>query len=252
MRIILYLAVFIYGLSGIAAQILLLRELLISYLGNELTLGVILTNWLIAESLGAFVIGKLSDNIKSPLKTFISLQIIFSLILPVSLYLSRVFKIPLHIPTGEIIGLPLIFLSSFLILLAPAFCHGALFSCGCRIASLGSKNPGNSIGSIYSLETAGTIAGGILLTYILLPLANSFNAVFIVSCVNFALAFSLSAREGWKPLKYTAFLLIMICVFTLFSSGVDSIHNFSLRQQFKTGKVLGYENSVYGNVLVSK
>jgi len=43
MRIlILKLSLLVIGMSGITAQILLLRELLVSFLGNELTLGIIL------------------------------------------------------------------------------------------------------------------------------------------------------------------------------------------------------------------
>ncbi len=42
----------IMGLSGIIAQILLLRELLVSFYGNELTLGIILANWLLLEAFG--------------------------------------------------------------------------------------------------------------------------------------------------------------------------------------------------------
>ena len=52
------------GLSGIAAQIILLRELLISFLGNELTLGIILGNWLILVAIGAFLIGQSVEKVK--------------------------------------------------------------------------------------------------------------------------------------------------------------------------------------------
>ncbi len=48
----------IMGMSGIVAQIVLLRELLVSFFGNELTLGIILANWLILEAIGSFFIGK--------------------------------------------------------------------------------------------------------------------------------------------------------------------------------------------------
>ena len=46
------------GLSGMIAQIVLLRELLVSFLGNELVLGILLANWLILEATGSFLIGR--------------------------------------------------------------------------------------------------------------------------------------------------------------------------------------------------
>ncbi|MBP1721117.1 MAG: Spermine synthase, partial [Deltaproteobacteria bacterium] len=44
----------VMGLSGIIGQIVLLRELLLSFYGNEITLGIILANWLIIEAAGSF------------------------------------------------------------------------------------------------------------------------------------------------------------------------------------------------------
>ena len=75
-------AILVTGFSGLIAQILLLRELLVSYLGNELTLGIILADWLIGEALGVFIIGKLIDRIRNKAAVFTILQIGFSLALP--------------------------------------------------------------------------------------------------------------------------------------------------------------------------
>ncbi|MBA7696431.1 hypothetical protein ES703_105079 [subsurface metagenome] len=52
------------GLSGIVAQIILLRELLVSFLGNELALGIILADWSILEAIGSFIIGKSIEKAK--------------------------------------------------------------------------------------------------------------------------------------------------------------------------------------------
>src|SRR4030042_1586898 len=80
------------GLSGMTAQILLLRELLVSFLGNELTLGVILANWLILEAIGSFMVGKSVEKIRKRLEVFVLLQLVFSAAFPLAIYLARVFK----------------------------------------------------------------------------------------------------------------------------------------------------------------
>ena len=54
----LKISLFLMGLSSITAQIVLLRELLVSFLCNELTLGVILASWLILVAAGSFLAGK--------------------------------------------------------------------------------------------------------------------------------------------------------------------------------------------------
>lgn len=61
----LRVSLFVMGLSGIVAQVLLLRELLVSFLGNELTLGIILGDWLVLVAIGAFIIGKTVEDRKS-------------------------------------------------------------------------------------------------------------------------------------------------------------------------------------------
>ena len=70
------------GLSGITAQIVLLRELLVSFLGNELTLGVILANWLLLVAIGSFLIGKSVEHVDRKIEIFVVFQLVFSSSLP--------------------------------------------------------------------------------------------------------------------------------------------------------------------------
>src|SRR4030043_2430190 len=125
----------IMGASGVVAQIVLLRELLISFLGNELTLGIILANWLILEAIGSFVIGKSVEKVKRKTEVFVFFQLFFSLTLPFAIYLSRIFKNLLLTTPGEGLGFSPIFYSSFLILLPVTLPHGALFTYGCKLYS---------------------------------------------------------------------------------------------------------------------
>lgn len=65
------------GISSIVAQILLMREFLVSFLGNELTLGVILANWMILEATGAFVLGRSVERAKRGSKFMCSFKSFF-------------------------------------------------------------------------------------------------------------------------------------------------------------------------------
>ncbi len=80
----------ILGISGITAQVILLRSILITAQGNELAIGIILGIWVISESVGAFSIrNALKDNAWKLL--FIS-NSFFSILFPISLlipFLSR-------------------------------------------------------------------------------------------------------------------------------------------------------------------
>jgi spermidine synthase len=112
----LTISLLIMGLSGITAQIVLLRELLVSFLGNELTLGVILANWLILVAIGSFFIGQSVEKVDRKLETFVVFQLFFSVAFPFAIFLCRIFKNILLTTPGEALGFAPIFYSSLLIL----------------------------------------------------------------------------------------------------------------------------------------
>ena len=72
------------GFSGIVVQILLLRESLVVFSGNELAIGIILANWLVLETFGSLFLGKRVEHLKEKLKAYVSIQLIFSLCLPLA------------------------------------------------------------------------------------------------------------------------------------------------------------------------
>jgi spermidine synthase len=209
---LLLLTILVIGASGLVAQVLLLRELLVSFYGNELTLGIILANWIIAEALGVFIAGKFIEKVKNKVNVFIILQIIFSILLPLSIYFSRTFKSISGIPFGEGVGLCTIFYSSFLIILVAGFCHGALFSSLCAVT--------RSIGKVYAWETIGTIAGGIIITYLFIPYLNSFQAVFIVSIANLVICLFFF-RDTARILKYAVLCSVFIISIFSLKGGVN-------------------------------
>ena len=82
MRRRLFFAILVMGFSGIVVQILLLREFLVVFSGNELAIGIILANWLILEAFGSLFVGKRVEHLKERLEAFVGLQLLFSLCLP--------------------------------------------------------------------------------------------------------------------------------------------------------------------------
>lgn len=232
------------------AQSLLLRELLVSFFGNELTLGIILANWILQEALGVLIIGKIIDRVRRKIDVFVILQIIFSLTFFFSIYLTRTFKSLVGVPFGEGIGLWTIFYASFLIILPVSFCHGGLFSSACKIYSLYGKGASRSISSVYSWETIGTILGGIIFTYLFLPRLNSFQIVLIVSILNLAICLFVF-KDTARILKFCTLLLAFALFYFSLSGVIGYIQRLSINKQWDKLKVLEYKNSVYGNIAVT-
>jgi spermidine synthase len=253
------ISLIVMGLSGIAAQILLLRELLISFLGNELTLGIILANWLILVATGAFIIGKTVEKVKKKIEAFVFFQLFFSVALPFAIYLSRIFKNILLATPGEGLGFAPIFFSSFLILLPIALPLGALFTYGCKLYSLYIKEDPSSIGNVYVLESFGSMIGGLLMTFLLIQYLNSFEIAFIISLINASISTFLvwpTPKSSKHPsqifLWVLSGLLCFVFAYCLLPQTSDAIHQSSIHSQWRNLNVIHNENSIYGNITVTK
>ena len=64
------ISIFILGLIGMTAQAAFLRELLATFRGGELSIGVALLFWLLWTSVGSGVIGRITRHIADPNRFF--------------------------------------------------------------------------------------------------------------------------------------------------------------------------------------
>lgn len=244
-----FAAVLITGLSGIVAQLTLLRELLITYQSNELSIGVTLANWLILEAAGSFLFGRVIENSRQRLAVFVSLIAAFSFVLPICVFLARTWRIPFGIALGEGVGLAQIFTSSFLILLPVSFTHGALFSCASKIYAAGLQRAAAGIGRVYALETLGTLAGGLLFSSLLITRLTAFQVALGVSLANFIVCIILL---GKKKVSVPFVFLGILAAYAAFGPPATRLQESSIRRQWGAQEVSHYENSRYGNVTVIK
>jgi len=243
------------GFSGLVAEILLLRELLIVFSGNELCIGIILANWVILEALGCFFPGRMVDKSKNKLETFTVITILFSLSVLIAVFLTRILKSILGVSVGESIGLGPMFYSSLLILLPVSILHGALFTFSCRIYAIFSGQAAAVAGRVYVYETVGTIIGGIVCTYLIIPHLNAFEAAVWLAMLNFIVGLVLLAPY-WKTGRFPKAMLVVLSVLALlagylvFGGQADRLHRYSIQAQWKNLNVVHYQNSPYGNICV--
>ena len=249
----------IKGMSGIIAQIILLRELLVSFLGNELTFGIILANWLVLGAIGSFIVGKSVEKVKRKMEIFVLFQLSFSVALPFAIYLSRIFKNILLTTPGEGLGFASIFYSSFLILLPVAIFQGTLFTYGCKLYSQYIRKDASSVGKVYIFETIGAIIGGLLMTFLLIQYLNSFEIAFIISLTNTLISiFLLWPKSGFsktafqKALWILSIFLSFLFAYCLLPQTSNAIHQSSIHSQWRNLSVIHNENSIYGNITVTK
>lgn len=253
----LAISMFIMGFSGLVAQLVLLRELLIVFSGNEFSIGIILANWLILEAFGSFFVGKGAERTKNKVVTLVIITIIFSLYLPAGVFLARILKNILGVSIGENIAfLPMVY-SSFLILLPASIPHGALFTYNCKVYSMLFNHAYSSIGRAYVYETIGTVTGGIVWTYLFIRYLNSFQIVISLVLLNiFVCLFILLLTINWeKGISHKVFiifscLLLFFNLYLIFSNNLEKLHHVSIKKQWRKHNVVYYKNSIYGNICV--
>lgn len=255
MKKLVVAAVIAMGFSGLVAEVFLLREFLIVFAGNEFSIGLVLANWLILEALGAFVFGRLADKLRRDVETFAALNTLFFAFLLVAVFLIRNLKRFLGIAVGEPIGLLPMFGSSLVILAPVSFLHGALFPSSCQIYTLVSGPGAPSTGRVYAYETIGTVIGGVVCTFLLIPHLHTFQVVFWVALWNLLICAALLVprRKTGRP---AGALLVVVSILVVFwGSGAlfgldDAFHRLSIRAQWRGLRVVHYQNSPYGNFCV--
>ncbi len=255
MHLRLRIAIVVMGISGLVAEILLLREFLIVFAGNELSIGIILANWLVLEAFGSFVLGGSVEKTRHRIETFTVITLLFSLSLFPSIFGIRLLKTALGISIGEGIGFLAMLYSSFILLLPVSVLHGALFTYSCRIYAAYSGREAASVGKVYIYETLGTIAGGLACTYFLIPFLDAFQAALGLALLNVTACLVLTAsiwKTGRSPKMLSGLLcgLIAIMGWAGLTGQASRLHRYAIQAQWKNQHIAHYQNSPYGNICI--
>lgn len=249
------LAILVMGFSGLVDEILLVREFLIVFAGNEFSIGIVLAHWLILEASGAFFLGKIVTKFKHQLETFTTITILFFVFSFLAVFLIRTLKIILGVSIGESINFASMFYSSFLILAPVSALHGALFTSSCQIYVRFSEPHASPAGEVYAYETIGTLIGGIACTYLLIPYLDTFHTFAWLALLNLmiCLALLIPSSNAGRLQKFFTILVSGLIVFSgypILGGLADQLHRDSIQAQWKNLNVVHYQNSPYGNICV--
>ncbi len=246
-------AIAVTGFSGIAGQMILLRELLIVFSGNEFTIGIILANWLILEAFGSSIVGRGAGKSRNPLFSYGILTLLFSLSLPAMVYAARMARIVLGVSIGQVIGILPVLYTSCIILLPVSILHGALFTYGCRVYRDYTDDDASAAGRAYVYETVGTVLGGVLWTYLFIPHLPTFHTAAGISAVGFLLCAVLLVPSP-SPVQRTGgviSVLLLAGTAALFIGGqVEELHRRSIAAQWAPQNLVEYRNSRYSSIAV--
>jgi len=249
--LILRLAVILMGFTSLWLQVFLIRELLVTFSGNELVIGIFLANWLLLSAVGSFLSSRFASKSQNPCLTFTKLQFMLALFFLFVLYFVRTIKYQMGIIPGEGIALPLLFLVSFSLTLPLALLVGFQFGYACRLMAIIQTYSDLGISRAYFFEAVGSMIGGLILGQIFLLKIQSFIGVFVIALLNFGLAFLLLYHfSGVKSWRWFFALMLAGTICAIFAGIPETLNRMSRTYQWRDYEVLADGNSVYGNAIL--
>lgn len=183
---------FAAGFLAVAAQVLLLRELVVDVAGDELAIGVGLAVWLLGIALGAAA-GRRRPASAAPRDAALGIAVLG--VLPVlGVVGGRLLRSRLGPEAGELPGLGLTLLVALATLAPPGATVGWTFTTLAASASR-FRAAGEAITRLYVVESLGSLVGGLAVTLLAGPLLSPLRAAALFGALATALALLATRRE---------------------------------------------------------
>jgi spermidine synthase len=202
------------GFGSILSQILLIREFLVSFYGNELSIGIIFAGWLVWISIGSAVGNKVMKSSQSISRHFFVLIALTPFLTLLQILAVKFVRGLLHTTIGEFFSMMELLGFSFLVLSVGCFLWGMLFTFGAKMLSSERIELWRGVNKAYVLESLGSVTGGLLFSFVLASLLSTMQTVFF-------LLFSTSSITLWytgknkKHFRIVGLLCLMVLYYFL-------------------------------------
>jgi len=237
--VLLKISAFLLGSTTMIAQVILLREFLTVFNGNELTIGIVLANWMVLTAAGAWL-GSRQQNIKKSSRLVFPSLLLLSALPFVIVFLINFLK-NIVFPVGMMISVFQLFFSSFLLLLPFCLISGFLFTLLSKCYSESSAE--NRTGTVYGFESTGSVIGGLLTGVVFIFVFSSVESLLVLAILNSLVLLISEKRKG----KIALFILIPALILLFFNPEIRIRSLVYPNQQLVVSK-----DSPFGNLVVSK
>jgi spermidine synthase len=277
-------AVCCLGLSAFLTQLVLMRELVCVFSGNELVFGIVLGNWMLLTGIGS-TLGKTVSRLRSPIGVFIAAEVLIALLPIADVFLLRWLRNVVFLRGAEVGVTETV--ASCLVLLAPyclvtgyvltVACTAVATTTDCRrrlltptavaediesatgvasynpesatgVASYSASSPA-AIGRVYLLDNLGNVLGGLAFLAVLVHWFNHFEMLYFAALLNLLFAVLVAVSVGrWKSAA-TAGIVLVSLLGVMASVDLGSV---SRRLEYPGQQVVFDGDSPYGNLVVTE
>jgi spermidine synthase len=242
------------GFTAAIAQIVLLRELMVVFYGNESSFGLMLASWLFWTAAGSSLAGHFArpsaGQAEQPRRMMAAIQVLIAVILPCTILAVRGAKGLLQTVPGEVLGPGAMLLTSLSVLGPLCILSGALFTAGSRVCqTAASASAGESTGSVYLWEAVGSSGGGVMAGLLLIRYLSSLEIAWLLALLNLMAACGLAVSG--RPLRRAAMGgLVGIAAVLALSGWPRNLEAISQAHFWRGMYLVATRNSVYGSLAV--
>ena len=235
------------GFTSTIAQVVLMRELVATFYGNELLFGLVLMAWLAWVAVGSWGLGRLASWRRLGTGTFSGGVVLAGVLLPVQVALVRGARSLLRVTPGALVEFgPMV--GAVVLILAPlCLLVGFLFTLGTRLT----VERGGAPGQPYVWESAGAIVGGALFSFFLIHWLDPLQTAGLVVSANLIVAVGLWLPSGLSSRRLFRLLFLGVLAALLVPGSFylgRSLHDATLRWQWSDLAFVA--DSPYGRLII--
>ena len=175
------------GCYATIAQVMLIREFLNIFYGNELCLGIVFGAWFLGIATGAFAGAKIEHVFEHAATVFVITLMVMCFVLPLQIVFVRGVRGLLSVGVGEYISILPLLLTSIGLILPFSFVIGFIFPFSSKVISGATRDAAVDIGVVYIVESMGSLFGGLLFSFFLVSRFHPFKIITLLNVGMFVL-----------------------------------------------------------------
>lgn len=235
----------VMGFSAMVGQILLLRRMMAVFGGDELVVGALFFGWVFWAGLGNLVASAIADRVRDTARLLSLMLNLTALLLPVTVLAASMTKVVLGIPPPQIAGLPVVFISSIVLLAPFCFLVGASLTVAAKLPATGEAR---DIGTMYLFDALGAGVGGIIATWFAIQAFTAFQVSLMTAILLFITNAVVLVRKVSTQVL-TAFITIIAVAALWTAPGIEA---WTAEHRWKGYHPIVDIDSKYSNLVVTE
>jgi len=233
------------GISSVVTQLLIIREFLAQFQGNEFIIALILFNWLVLGGIGTILTRRITRDLWAATANRLGWLSLILAGMPAVQILAIRFLRDVFFIHGSSVGFYPTLSYTFLII-AP-YCLMIGFVLPFSLFVIRAENPDYPGARIYIIDNLGDVSGGALFSFVLVFLVTPLKAVFLANLPLLLTACLLLSQNGFRSRIAVYLGTGMTFVILIIGIFLEPASLFP-----PSGKLVYYEESRYGRIEVQK